>query len=44
MRPQLTELPTLEELMNAVGKMKNRKIGGSSGIPTEMGKRGLSRS
>ena len=36
MRPQPADLPTLDELMDAVGKMKNKKAGGSSGILPEM--------
>ena len=36
MRPQLAELPSLEELVEAVGKLKNSKAGGNSGILPEM--------
>ena len=36
MRPQLAELPSLEELVEAVGKLKNGKASGSSGILPEM--------
>ena len=36
MRPQLTEIPSMEELVGAVGKLKNGKAGGSSGIWPEM--------
>ena len=36
MRPKLTELPSMEELVGAIGKLKNGKAGGSSGIRPEM--------
>ena len=36
MRPQLAEVPSLEELVEAVGKLKNGKASGSSGILPEM--------
>ena len=36
LRPQLAELPSMEELVGAVGKLKNGKAGGSSGIRPEM--------
>ena len=36
MRPELTELPSMEELVEAIGRLKNRKAGGSSGIRPEM--------
>ena len=35
-RHELAELPTMEELMKAIGKVKNRKAAGSSGILPEM--------
>ena len=35
-RHQLAELPTMEELMQAIGKVKNGKAAGSSGILPEM--------
>ena len=36
MRPQLAEIPSMEELVVAVGKLKNWKAGRSSGIRPEM--------
>ena len=36
MRPQLAEIPSMEELVGAVSKLKNGKAGGSSGILPEM--------
>ena len=35
-RPEMTEVPSEEELMSAVGKMRNGKAGGESGIMPEM--------
>jgi len=32
----LAELPSVEELEEAVSKLKNGKSGGSSGVPPEM--------
>ena len=36
MRPQLAEIPSMEELVGAVGKLKNGKAGGGSEIWPEM--------
>ena len=36
MRPQLAEILSMEELVGAVGKLKNGKAGESSGIRPEM--------
>lgn len=33
---QLAEIPTMDELVKAIGKVKNGKAGGSSGILPEM--------
>ena len=35
-RPEMAEVPSEEELMSAVGKMRNGKAGGESGILSEM--------
>ena len=35
-RPQLAEIPSMEELVRAIGKLKNGKAGGSSGIWPEL--------
>ena len=36
-RHQLAEVPSMDELTNAIGKLKNGKAGGESGILPEMG-------
>ena len=36
MKPKLAELPSMEELLRAVNRLKNGKAGGSSGIRPEM--------
>ena len=41
-RHDLAELPTMDELTSAVGKLKNAKAGGESGILPEMVKAGFS--
>ena len=35
-RHQLAEIPTMDELVKVIGKVKNGKPGGSSGILPEM--------
>ena len=34
-RPELAEVPSVEELLGAMGKLRNRKAGGESGILPE---------
>ena len=36
LRPELAELPTEEELMEAIEKLKNGKAGGESGVLPEL--------
>lgn len=36
LRPELAELPSREELEEAIGKLKNRKAGGNPNILPEM--------
>ena len=36
MRPHFAEIPSMEELVGTVGKLKNGKAGGSSGIRPKM--------